>query len=158
MSERPDNAEEEAVDSDIQDLRERFLDLEFDRTGFVIEAAQTANVAKAYGETRPEFTDVSHADFQVCLPILASLASARQLPIDFPALGGISMDGGKAVHSNAPVRPDVQLTGRTRLHDIYTKSGRSGRMIFLVSRMELFDEDGNHLASTDSRQVVREKS
>jgi hypothetical protein len=50
------------------------------------------------------------------------------------------------------------LTGRTRLHDIYTKSGRSGRMIFLVSRMELFDEDGNHLASTDSRQVVREKS
>ena len=67
------------------------------------------------------------------------------------------MDGGKAVTCIEPVRPGVQLTGRTRLHDIYTKSGRSGRMIFLVSRMQLYDEDGTHLASTDSRQVIREK-
>ena len=89
--------------------------------------------------------------------MLASLASGRRLPIDFPALGGISMDGGKSVNSLAPVRPGVKLTGRTHLHDIYAKSGRSGRMVFLVSRMQLYDSEGNHLASTDSRQVIREK-
>ena len=142
---------------DIDELRSKFLDLEFDRTGFVIDAEQSATVAQASGEERPEFTDTSHPDFQACAPILASLASARRLPIDFPALGGISMDGGKAVECIAPVKPGIQLTGRTHRHDIYAKSGRSGRMIFLVSRMELYDDDGEHLATTDSRQVIREK-
>ncbi|MBJ39187.1 MAG: hypothetical protein CMD83_12100 [Gammaproteobacteria bacterium] len=142
---------------DIEELKEKYLDLEFDRTGFVVDAEQSAAVAKASGETRPELTDTSNPEFEVCAPILASLASARRLPVDFPALGGISMDGGKAVQLLAPVRPGIQLTGRTHLHEIYAKSGRSGRMVFLVSRMELFDDDGNHLATTDSRQVIREK-
>tara|TARA_Y100001934_G_C11577341_1_gene417237 strand:+ start:61 stop:501 length:441 start_codon:yes stop_codon:yes gene_type:complete len=142
---------------DIDELKEKYLDLEFDTTGFVVEAGQSAAVAKASGETRPELTDTAHPEFEVCAPILASLASARRLPVDFPALGGISMDGGKAVRSIAPVRAGTQLTGRTHLHEIYAKSGRSGRMVFLVSRMELFDDDGNHLATTDSRQVIREK-
>ena len=142
---------------DIDKLRTEFLDLEFDRAGFVLEADTSVKVAKAYGETRPEFIDPSHPDFQACLPILASLASGRRLPIDFPSLGGISMDGGKAVNSIAPVKLGVPLTGRTHLHDIYAKSGRSGTMVFLVSRMQLYDDEGTHLASTDSRQVIREK-
>ncbi len=140
----------------IEQLRKDFLDLEFDRKGFVIEPETTMTVAKAYGETRPELTDPEHPDFQACMPVLASLASGRSLPIDFPKLGGISMDGGKAVTCFAPVRPGTQLTGRTHLHDIYDKSGRSGQMVFLVSRIELYDEDGNHLANMDSRQVIRE--
>lgn len=143
---------------DIDELRAKFLDLEFDRTGFVIESEKCAAIASAYGETRPEFVDPDHPDFQACLPVLASLASGRRLPIDFPSLGGISMDGGKAVTSFAPVKPGTQLSGRTHLHDIYAKSGRSGRMVFLVSRMELYDDQGTHLANTDSRQVIREKS
>ena len=142
---------------DIEELREKFLDLEFDRTGFTVDAKQSAKIARAYGESRPAYTDPSDPNFEVCLPMLASLASGRRLPIDFPALGGISMDGGKSVNSLAPVRPGVKLTGRTHLHDIYAKSGRSGRMVFLVSRMQLYDSEGNHLASTDSRHVIREK-
>ena len=142
---------------DIEDLRTRFLDLEFDRTGFVIDADQSATVAAASGEEKPEYIDTKHSNFQACAPILASLASGRRLPIDFPSLGGISMDGCKAVECLLPVRPGIQLTGKTHLHDIYAKSGRSGRMIFLVSRMELFDQEGTHLATTDSRQVIRER-
>ena len=142
---------------DIEELKEKYLDLEFDRTGFIVDGEQSAAVAKASGETRPELTDTANPEFEVCAPILASLASARRLPVDFPALGGISMDGGKAVQMLAPVKPGIQLTGSTHLHEIYAKSGRSGRMVFLVSRMELYDDDGNHLATTDSRQVIREK-
>jgi hypothetical protein len=67
------------------------------------------------------------------------------------------MDGGKAVECFAPVRPDTKLIGKTHLHDIYDKKGRSGRMIFIVVRLELFDESGKHLATTDSRLVIREK-
>ena len=67
------------------------------------------------------------------------------------------MDGGKAVTCHAPVRAGIKLTGKTHLHDIYDKQGRSGRMLFMVSRMEIFDESGTHLASSDSQMVVREK-
>ena len=56
-----------------------------------------------------------------------------------------------------PVRPNQELTGRTHLHDIYDKKGRSGRMILIVARMELYDADENHLASADSNMVIREK-
>jgi len=67
------------------------------------------------------------------------------------------MDAGKGVECLHPVRPGSTLTGRTHLHDVYTKTGRSGRMVFVVSRLEFFDEDGLHLANSDSRSVMREK-
>ena len=67
------------------------------------------------------------------------------------------MDAGKAVHVYKPIRPGVALTAKTHLHDVYEKTGRSGRMLFLVSRMEVFDPDGELLATADARQVVRER-
>jgi hypothetical protein len=143
---------------DIEALKARFLNLEFDRKDFVLHPDKVATVARAAGECLAEFVDASHPEFQASPAFIASLASGRHLPIDFPSLGGIPMDGGKAVTCLRPVRAGVPLTGRTHLHDIYDKSGRSGRMIFLVSRLELFDADGEHLATSDSRMVVRERA
>ena len=142
---------------DIEELKAQFLDNDFDSKEFVLDAAKIVTVAKASGETRPEFTDPEHEDFQAPPAYLCSLASGRHLPIDFPALGGIPMDGGKAVTIHAPVRAGEPLTGRTHLHDIYDKNGRSGRMVLVVARMELFDNQNKHLASADSRMVIREK-
>ncbi|MEM7407798.1 MAG: MaoC family dehydratase N-terminal domain-containing protein [Pseudomonadota bacterium] len=142
---------------DVEELKARFLNLEYDTKAFEFDPAAVAEAARLAGETRPEFTDPTRDDFQVIPPFLASFASGRRLPIDFPSLGGISMDGGKAVTSIAPVRADTKLTGKTHLHDIYDKSGRSGRMIFIVARTELLDEAGTHYATVDARQVIREK-
>jgi hypothetical protein len=142
---------------DIDELKARFLNLEFDSTDFVIETDNALTVARMSGETRPEFVDPKHADFQATPAILASLASGRRLPISFPELGGIPMDGGKAVTCLKPVRVGTPLNGRTHLHDIYAKTGRSGRMIFLVSRMEIRDAAGEHVATSDSSMVIRER-
>lgn len=143
---------------DIEELKSTYLNLEFDRKDFELDPEKVVIVAKMSGETLPQFCDPSHPDFQAPPAFVASLAAGRHLPIDFPKLGGIPMDGGKAVTILKPVRPGTSFTGKTHLHDIYDKSGRSGRMIFLVSRMELFDEQGEHVATSDSRQVIREKS
>jgi acyl dehydratase len=143
---------------DIEDLKSKYLNLEFDRKDFVLDPEKVVTVAKMSGETLPQFCDPEHPDFQAPPAFIASLASGRHLPVDFPKIGGVPMDGGKAVTVLKPVRPGTPLTGRTHLHDIYDKSGRSGRMIFLVSRMEIFDESGEHVATSDSRQVIREKS
>ncbi|HEY6598454.1 MAG TPA: MaoC family dehydratase N-terminal domain-containing protein [Pseudomonadales bacterium] len=142
---------------DVDDLKRRFLDLEFDSKDFVIAPDNAFAVARASGETRPEFTDPSHPNVQATPAIIASLASGRHLPIHFPDLGGIPMDGGKAVTCLHPVPLGTKVNGRTHLHDIYAKSGRSGRMIFLVSRMEIRDATGKHLATSDSRMVIRER-
>lgn len=142
---------------DIEDLKTRFLNLEFDRTGFEIDPEAAATVARVAGESRPEYTDPQHPDFQATPAVIGSLASGRHLPIDFPRLKGIPMDGGKTVSCYQPVRPGVPISGRTHLHEIYDKSGRSGRMVFVVSRMEIYDAQGEHLATSDSRMVIRER-
>jgi hypothetical protein len=142
---------------DIEALKARFLNLEFDSKDFVIGEDNALTVARVSGETRPEFTDPNHPDFQATPAIIASLASGRRLPIHFPDLGGIPMDGGKAVTCIAAVPVGKPLNGRTHLHEIYAKSGRSGRMVFLVSRMEIRDGSGQHVATSDSRMVIRER-
>ena len=142
---------------DIDELKSRFLNLEFDTKDFHLDADKVIAVATASGESLPQYLDAEHPEFQAPPAYLASLASGRRLPIEFPKLGGIAMDGGKAVACHAPVPVGTPITGRTHLHEIYDKSGRSGRMIFLVARMEIYAQDGTHLATTDSRMVVREK-
>ncbi len=142
---------------DVDELKSKFLNLEFDTKDFVLEAEKLATVARASGETREMYLDADHPDFQAAPAFLASLAAGRHLPLDFPNLGGIPMDGGKAVTCIKPVRAGEPLTGRTHLHEIYAKSGRSGRMVFVVSRMEIFDAEGEHVATSDSRMVIRER-
>jgi len=148
---------EEAVDQDIQELRDRFLNREFDEVTFEIDGARFAEYAKVCGETAPRFTDPADADFQAPPTFVSTLVGGRSMPPDFPNLGGMGMDAGKSVEWKAPVRAGATLTGRSHLHDIYAKTGRSGRMTFLVTRMELYDQDGAHVANADTRTVIRER-
>jgi len=146
-----------AQGADIEELKRQFLNLQFDTKDFVLDPQKLQTAATMSGEIQGRYCDPEHPDFQALPTYIASLAAGRHLPVDFPRLGGIPMDGGKAVTCYAPVRAGVKLTGKTHLHDIYDKQGRSGRMLFMVSRMEIYDESGTHLASSDSRMVVREK-
>ena len=68
------------------------------------------------------------------------------------------MDAGKAVTTKNPIRPGITLTGRSHLQDIYAKTGRSGRMVFFVIRMEVTDPSGLELASADTSVVIRERN
>jgi len=146
------------VDADIAALREEYLNKDFDRTEFEIDPVRFVDFAKACGETESRYIDPDDPDFQALPTFPCSLMGGRSRPQGFPTFGGIGMDGGKAVEPLKPIRPGVKLVGKTHLHDIYTKTGRSGRMIFLVSRMEIYDADGEHLSNADTRIVIREKT
>ena len=145
------------VDADIAAVREKFLHLDFDEKQFSIVAATTIEYARLCGETAERFLNKDHSDFQAPPTYVACLSGRRSLPKNFPRFG-IGMDAGKGVECLAPVRPDQQIIGKTHLHEIYTKTGRSGRMIFVVTRIEFHDLEGHHLANSDSRMVMREKS
>ncbi len=146
------------MDADIGAVREEFLNKEFDEVTFTVDASRCAEYAKACGEQHPRYTDPEHAEFQAAPTFVSTLVGGRALPEAMPRFGGVGMDAGKYVEWKAPIRGGATLTGKSHLHDVYTKTGRSGRMIFMVTRMELFDDaDGTHVANADTRTVIRER-
>jgi hypothetical protein len=142
---------------DIDDLKERFLNQEFDAQTYSVSADSIVDFARACGEVAPRYTDPEDPDFQAPPTFASSFQAGRRLPDGFPQLPGLGMDAGKAVASKRPIRPGVELTGRSHVHDIYTKSGRSGRMVFIVIRMEVYDPVGSQLATADTSVVIRER-
>ena len=142
---------------DIDDLKTKFLNIPFDEQTYSVTAAAIVDYARACGELAPRYTDPAHPNFQAPPTFPSSFNAGRQLPVDFPKFPGLGMDAGKAVSPKRPIRPDVKLTGRSHIHDIYTKSGRSGRMVFIVIRMEVFDPSGTELATADTSMVIREQ-
>lgn len=142
---------------DIEALKAEFQGKVFDTKHFELKAADLAVYATACGELAPRYTDPTHPDFQAPPTIATSLSPGQRMPEGFPKIAGLGMDAGKAVCAMHPIRPGVTLTGRSHIHDIYTKTGRSGRMVFFVIRMEVHDPDGTQLAWADTSVVIREK-
>ena len=149
-------AENELVSS--EELKAQFANVVFDETSITLDPERLLKIAAGIGEQRAEYTDSEHPEFQATHTALGAIVARRMLPVDFPKLGGIPMDGGKSVNIHAPVRPDVELSACSRLHEIYDKKGRSGRMIFIVVRMDLLDPQEVCVATIDSKIVIREKS
>ncbi|MCB1740494.1 MAG: MaoC family dehydratase N-terminal domain-containing protein [Gammaproteobacteria bacterium] len=143
---------------DIEAIKGQFLNHQFDERQITLENPQSmAEFAKACGETLPKFTDPADADFQATPAFASGLGRGRNLPEDFPTFGGVAMDGGKDVQPIKPLRPGMSLTGKCHVHDIYAKTGRSGRMIFVISRMEWYTDAGELTTIADTRLVIRER-
>ena len=142
---------------DIEALRTEYLSRVFDEKEFELAAEDIAKYAIACGETAPRYCDPKHSDFQAPPTMAASLQPHNRLPDGFPRVAGLGMDAGRAVSVFQPIRPGVTLNGRTHMHDIYTKTGRSGHMVFFVKRMEISGPDGERLANTDTSTVIRER-
>ena len=142
---------------DIDALTKEYVGPIFDETEFVFAAEDLATFARSCGETVPRFIDPADPDFQASPTMPTRLHPPRRFPEGFPTVAGLGMDAGKAIQPLAPIRPGVAVSARTHLHEIYTKTGRSGRMVFFVNRMELYDPNGAALAIADTRIVIREK-
>ena len=126
---------------------------EFDHSEFKVKQDEMLAFARACGETDPRFTDPSHPNFQAPPNFTSKFVSRRILPEAFPHLGTRGFDAGKTVEVLGPVRPDDTLTARSKIADIYEKTGRSGPMLFIVHRMEFSKPDGQRVSIVDWRLV-----
>lgn len=142
---------------EVEELRARYLKQTFDEREFEVDADDIVDFSLACGETLPRYTDKRAPDFQAPPTFAARFHGRRMLPPDLPLEGHIPLDAGKAVMPRKAIRAGEKLVGRSYLNEIYEKTGRSGRMVFLVSRMELYDEQGEVASVVDSRMVVRER-
>ena len=140
----------------VEELKSRFGGFVFDEIDLDVEAESLVNFAAACGETSPRFVDVTDADFQSVPNYTTRIHGSRALPPDFPIEMNRCFDAGKSVVNHKAVRPGEKITGRSEIADIYAKSGRSGTMLFIVHRMNFYNQDGDHLAQVDWRLVQRE--
>ena len=142
---------------DVAALRDQFLGKVFDEYVFTLDAEKLVQYAKSCGETASKYTDPNDPDFQAPPTIASSFNPRQDYPDNFPSFEGLGMDAGKSVELERPMRAEEKITATTALHDIYTKSGRSGRMVFFVNRMTMKNPKGEILGSSDTSVVIREK-
>jgi acyl dehydratase len=68
-----------------------------------------------------------------------------------------SFHAGSDIHFGAPIRPGDVIHTRNALHEVYEKTGRTGSMVFVVSRQTLTNQRGEMVAVIDSRFMLRPK-
>ena len=140
---------------EISDLKEKWTGWSFDEVRFEIDAGQLVEFALTCGETVPRFTDPQDADFQAAPSYSARFHGQKQLPDGFPVSMETSFDGGKTVERKAPIRPGDVLVARSRIHDIFEKTGRSGGMMFVVHRMEFTNQDDVLVSIVDWKMIQK---
>ncbi|MBW2499335.1 MAG: MaoC family dehydratase N-terminal domain-containing protein [Deltaproteobacteria bacterium] len=141
---------------DVKELKDRFTGFVFDEIDMDVEAESLRDFALACGETLARFTDPADPDFQSVPNYTTRIHGTRSMPEDFPIDPHRCFDAGKSVEVHAPVRPGDKVVGRSEIADIYEKTGRTGAMLFIVHRMNFYNQRGDHLATVDWRLVQRE--
>jgi acyl dehydratase len=71
--------------------------------------------------------------------------------------GEFSLFAGQAIESVSPVRPGDTLFAKTKLKEVYAKTGRSGRMVFQVWETSFANQDGDTVALVQESYVKRNR-
>ncbi len=138
---------------EVEEMKAEFLGIEFDAAEFEVLEHEMLDYAIACGEEEPRFVDPKHPDFQAPPTFTAKMVGRRSMPALFPRIGGRGFDAGKKVMVHAPVRAGDKLVGRSKISDIYEKTGRSGSMIFIINEMELRNQRDELVSIVHWRQV-----
>ena len=141
---------------DVAKMKADWMGVEFDSVEVEAKAKHMLAFAKAVGEEDPRFCDPNHADYQAPVTFTSKYVGRRMFPEGFPKIGnGMGFDAGKCVEYHAPIRPGDQLTAKSQIHDIYEKTGRSGPMVFIVHRMEFYNQADTLVSTVDWRLVMQ---
>jgi hypothetical protein len=146
------------MDIDLERLKQGWCGREFDEVSFELDAREMVEFAISCGETQSRFVDPSDPDFQAVPSYASRFHGRRAMPPDFPIKSHQGFDAGKCVENHAPMRPGDRIVARSEIHDIYTKTGRSGDMLFIVHRMRFTNQQGELVSIVDWRLVQNQLS
>jgi len=140
------------------------IEIEFDRsklgqvvgeTDITVTEEAILRYSKAIGETDPKYTTPG-PDLLAPPGIITVLEEAprRGLEIRVP-FAKTTMHGGSALFSYGPIRVGDKLHVTARLADVYTKTGRSGPMGFVVYENWYTRPDGTIVAKIQDTMLSR---
>ena len=120
--------------------------------------------ARSVGETNPLFTD-EEADQNsehgglIAPPSFCNLfISGTGRPDVHLEFGELTFFAGQALEYFTPVRPGDTLEGKTSLKEVYSKTGRSGMMVFVVWETTLTNQEGVKVAAIQESFVSRNRT
>ena len=135
-------------------MDESLLGQEFDRSvSEPVTAEDIREYAASIGETNPVyFADEPIAPPTFCVSFRGQRFFHPSIPPDVFMRG---FDAGKDIVFGAPIRAGDVITTTNELHEAYEKTGRSGTMVFIVTRQTLTNQNGETVATIDSRFMIR---
>ena len=128
------------------------LGIEVPGEPITIDREKILAYAGAIGETNPLFIDDEAAMQAGYKSLMAPpsyinaliLSSGRPDPkVNF---GTLSFHSGQALETYLPIYPEDVISTTSSLEEVYAKTGRSGTMVFIVWKTQLFNQDGNLIA------------
>jgi acyl dehydratase len=139
---------------------ESVVGVEVETGRFEVTKEHILSFCEAIGDTNPLFTDEEAARAGPYGGLIAPPAFYTSIRtgggLD-PKLryGNLTLNAGQHWEYHAPIRPGDTITARTKVHDIYEKTGRTGRMVFLVRRTTYTNQRGEVVAVSDASLVHR---
>jgi acyl dehydratase len=115
----------------------------------------------AVGETSPQYVG-SEAAKQgtnaglIAPPIFYDVFRGDQIPDPKVKFGKVSFNAGQRCEFYAPIRLGDTITMKARVTDVYEKTGRTGKMVFIVRQTTYENQQGEKLAMVEQSQVRRE--
>lgn len=114
----------------------------------------------ALEETNPLYTDEAFAALGPYGSLIAPpgiLQTARLAPPPDPGINfGTTFMAGSRQEYHLPIRAGDTLEGYASVAQVYEKTGRSGRMVFVVRRNRYLNQHGETVATLETSMVHRE--
>ena len=127
-----------------------------------VTAEMIADYCEALGEANPLYKDAEAAAAGpyggiIAPPGLLSALSFGRGGLDPKVkFGNTQFHAGSRLEIFEPIRPGDAITATTQVKAVYPKTGRSGTMVFVVSRTIYTNQRGQRVAATEQSQVHRE--
>ena len=121
-----------------------------------------ANYCEALEETNPLYSDAEWAESEgpygsvIAPPGILNTARLRPGPDPQVRFGDQSFMAGSRLETFSPIKPGDTIDAFTQVKEVYEKTGRSGRMVFVVRRTRYANQDGVDVAATESSVVFRQ--
>ena len=137
------------------------LGKEFVLGTFQVTEDMMLSYARAVGETSPQYVDPKAAKNTdsgglIAPPIFYDVFRADQMPDPKVKFGKISFNAGQRCEFYTPMRPGDTITLKTRITDVYEKTGRTGKMVFIIRETTYENQKGEKVAVVEQSQVRRE--
>ena len=118
-----------------------------------VTAEEIRIFAESVGETNPAYFSADPiAPPTFCVRFRGSRFFHPGIP---PEAFWKGFDAGKDIHFGVSIRAGDCVTTRNVLHEVYEKTGRTGTMVFIVSRQTMTNQRGETIAVIDSRFMLR---
>ena len=116
---------------------------------------------QAVGETCPQYVGPQAAQNTpsgglIAPPIFYDVFRGDQMPDPKVKFGKVGFNAGQRCEFHAPIRPGDTITMKTRITDVYEKTGRTGKMVFIVRETTYENQMGQKVAVVEQSQVRRE--